>query len=132
MQRFGILIVLFLFSCAKDNNTIDASTTPPDIDPSDLPYLRVTTNEPIENEPKVPGVLSIFEGQELTFTHPIGIEYRGSTSFRLSDKKSYGLETWDEQNNDVDVSILGFPKKKIGFLMDMFFVLPTQLFLILP
>ena len=112
MQRFGFLIVLFLFSCAKDSSTIDASTTPPDIDPSDLPYLRVTTNESIENEPKVPGVLSIFEGQELTFSHPIGIEYRGSTSFRLSDKKSYGVETWDEQNNDVDVSILGFPEEE--------------------
>ena len=70
MQRFGILIVLFLFSCAKDSSTIDASTAPPDIDPSDLPYLRVTTNEPIENEPKVPGVLSILKGRSCPLPTP--------------------------------------------------------------
>ena len=81
-----VLIVLFLFLVLK-TTILSTLLLPPDIDGSDLPYLRVTTNEPIENEPKVPGVLSIFEGQELTFSHPIGIEYRGSTSFRLSDKK---------------------------------------------
>ena len=30
----------------------------------------------------------------------------------MSDKKSYGIETWDEQNNDVDASILGFPEEE--------------------
>ena len=84
---------------------------------NDLPYLRVTTNETIQNEPKVPGVLTVFERNELTFNSTIGIEYRGSTSFRLSDKKSYGLETWDDQNNDVDASILGFPEEEDWILM---------------
>jgi hypothetical protein len=42
----------------------------------------------------------------------IGIEYRGSTSFRLSDKKSFGIETWDENGMDIDVSILGLPEEE--------------------
>jgi len=111
-KRLWFLVGWVIFSCSKDSNSIEVSTSPPAIGDSDLPYLRVTTNERIENEPKVPGVLTIFEDNELTFSHPIGIEYRGSTSFRLSDKKSYGIETWDEQNNDVDASILGFPEEE--------------------
>ena len=111
-KRLWFLVGCVIFSCSKDSNSIEVSTSPPAIGDSDLPYLRVTTNERIENEPKVPGVLTIFEDNELTFSHPIGIEYRGSTSFRLSDKKSYGIETWDEQNNDVDASILGFPEEE--------------------
>ena len=35
----------------------------------------------------------------------------------MSDKKSYGLETWDDQNNDVDASILGFPEEEDWILM---------------
>ena len=111
-KRLWFLVGWVIFSCSKDSNSIEVSISPPAIGDSDLPYLRVTTNERIENEPKVPGVLTIFEDNELTFSHPIGIEYRGSTSFRLSDKKSYGIETWDEQNNDVDASILGFPEEE--------------------
>ena len=66
----------------------------------------------IENEPKVPGYLKIFEEGELVFEHHIGIEYRGSTSFRLSDKKSFGFETWDESGDDQNASILGFPEEE--------------------
>jgi hypothetical protein len=30
----------------------------------------------------------------------------------LSDKKSYGFETWDDQNEDVNVSLLDFPEEE--------------------
>ena len=39
----------------------------------------------------------------------IGIEYRGSTSFRISDKKSYGFETRDNNGSNVDLEIADFP-----------------------
>ena len=116
-RKYLVFVFVILFSCAKEGDPIDASTEPPDIEMNDLPYLRVTTNETIQNEPKVPGVLTVFERNELTFNSTIGIEYRGSTSFRLSDKKSYGLETWDDQNNDVNASILGFPEEEDWILM---------------
>ena len=79
---------------------------------SELPLFHITTAVQIENEPKVPGNLKIYQQGELLVEHPIGIEYRGSTSYRLSDKKSYGFETWDENNQDVNISLLGFPEEE--------------------
>lgn len=110
---FSLLSFLFLLaSCSKDPATETNLTSPPEIDTGALPYIRITTDVPIENEPKVAGDMAVFENQSLSFSSPIGIEYRGSTSFRLSDKKSYGLETWDNNGQDVDESILGFPEEE--------------------
>ena len=110
---FSLLSLFFLLSsCSKDPETNPNITSPPGIDTGDLPYIRITTDVSIENEPKVAGDIAIFENENLSFSSPIGIEYRGSTSFRLSDKKSYGLETWDENNQDVNESILGFPEEE--------------------
>ena len=110
---FSLLSLFFLLSsCSKDPETNPDISSPPGIDTGDLPYIRITTDVSIENEPKVAGDIAIFENENLSFSSPIGIEYRGSTSFRLSDKKSYGLETWDENNQDVNESILGFPEEE--------------------
>lgn len=84
---------------------------------SDLPLFIVNTSVSIENEPKVPGSLKIYRSGQLIEQHNLGIEFRGSTSFRLSDKKSFGFETWDEGNNDIDASILGFPEEEDWILM---------------
>ena len=107
-----LLFLVLLLSCAKDPATNPSLATPPDLDTGALPYIRIITDVSIENEPKVPGDMAVFENQSLSFSSPIGIEYRGSTSFRLSDKKSYGIETWDENNQDVNESILGFPEEE--------------------
>lgn len=103
---------LFFLNCGKNTPEVAISTSPPDVDTGELPYIRISTASLIENEPKVPGMMVVFEDQEVTFNAPIGIEYRGSTSFRLSNKKSYGLETWDENNEDVDASLFGFPEEE--------------------
>ena len=113
IRIFSLLSFLFLLaSCSKDSATETNLTSPPEIDTGALPYIRITTDVSIENEPKVAGDMAVFENQSLSFSSPIGIEYRGSTSFRLSDKKSYGLETWDNNGQDVDESILGFPEEE--------------------
>ena len=109
---FFSLMSFFLVSCSKDSTTNSNLTSPPEIDTGALPYIRISTDVSIENEPKVAGDIAVFENQSLSFSSPIGIEYRGSTSFRLSDKKSYGLETWDENGQDVNESILGFPEEE--------------------
>ncbi len=84
-----------------------------EIGDSEIPYIQVTTNGvEIQNEPKIPAKLKIFVDKEEVQSATIGIEYRGSTSFRLSDKKSFGVETWDLQGNDVDVSFFGFPAEE--------------------
>ncbi len=78
-----------------------------------IPYVVIWTNgAAIINEPKIPADLRVYiQKEEVLHTH-IGIEYRGSTSFRISDKKSFGIETWDEQGNDMDVSFFDFPPEE--------------------
>ncbi len=117
-QKILILLFLILLGCKKEPNGSDKSSIFA-VDPlgSSLPYLVVQTDETIQNEPKVPGTLTVYvEGKE-QFKTTIGIEYRGSTSYRLSDKKSYGVETWDEAGEDVSVSLLDFPEEEDWILM---------------
>ncbi len=42
------------------------------------------------------------------FNGKIGIEIRGSSS-QSFPKKSYGFETWNEDNDDTNVALMGFP-----------------------
>ena len=105
---------LFIISCGEDlNEENEKPEFVVDIGNSTLPYVVISTGIlDIQNEPKVKGTMKIWQGDEKIHDLNIGIEFRGSTSFRLSDKKSYGIETWDEEGNDVDVSIFGFPEEE--------------------
>jgi hypothetical protein len=85
---------------------------------SDLPIIIIDTyGHEIPDDPKINAGMKIIdnapgERNSLTdapvFDGPIGIEIRGSSS-QLFPKKSYGLETWDAESNDIDVSLLGMP-----------------------
>ena len=120
-----IVLLGGLASCKKDSSEpVEENPNDPeevnfavDIGDSEIPYLVITTTEPILNEPKVPAEMSLYVNKELVQTNHIGIEYRGSTSFRLSDKKSYGIETWDENGEDLDVSFFGWPEEEDWILM---------------
>ena len=129
--KFLILILsLSLLSCASELK-LGASDAPEGAlnRSSDLlPYVQVLTDAPILNEPKVAGEMRIFERNELTYTQFMGIEYRGSTSYRLSDKKSFGVETWDETGNDLSVELLGMPAEEDWILMGQVFRAPNTLF----
>ena len=94
-----------------------------DIGTSTIPYIIIDTKgTSIENEPKVAADMTIFVEQEAIQQAQIGIEFRGSTSFRLSQKKSYGIEVWDEAGNDLATSFFGFPAEEdwvlIGHIVD--------------
>ena len=55
------LLLSFLFaSCSKDGVTNTNLTNPPEVDTGALPYIRITTDVSIENEPKVAGDMAIF------------------------------------------------------------------------
>ena len=116
IKKFGLIVYFFSFigliSCRDKDVESLVETMPPINDSGELPYLRITTLSSIKNEPKVSGNLILFNNNENVFSTQIGIEYRGSTSFRLSDKKSFGFEIWDEQNAGLDASILGFPEEE--------------------
>ena len=84
-----------------------------EIGDSKIPYVIIDTKGlQIQNEPKVPASMKIYVEKQLVQEQSIGIEYRGSTSFRISDKKSYGIEAWDEAGEDMNVSFFGFPKEE--------------------
>ena len=97
---------------SKENKGEAEVTFAVDVGGSEIPYVVIETDEAIQNEPKVPATMDIYVNKEKVQTANIGIEYRGSTSFRLSDKKSYGIETWDGGGNDIDVQFFDFPEEE--------------------
>ena len=111
-----LLLITLLWGSCKDDPTGGPGPDPMGTD-SELPVVEVSSDAEIQNEPKVPGQMRIYEGGEEVFSSRIGIEYRGSTSFRLSDKRSYGFETWDENDNDESKPILDLPKEEDWILM---------------
>lgn len=81
-----------------------------DTEQSELPYLVIDTQgKEVLYEPAVPATLKLYQKKKLVQSQTITLEYRGKTSFRLSDKKSYNVETVDASGAGVDVAFLGMP-----------------------
>lgn len=115
---YSILFISLLFftACGNDNNPDEPTTTDDEIievPVADLlPQFRINTNgSNIVDEPKIDAELVITEAGEETHRGSIGIEIRGSSSQQFP-KKSFGFETRDGANEDVDVSLLGFPEEE--------------------
>jgi len=117
---FTILFLFLVHACQKDE------VEDPDDEPlfavetgnSDIPYMVIETRGlGILNEPKIPADLSIYVQKVEIQSATIGIEFRGSTSFRISDKKSFGIETWDKDGNDMDVAFFDFPEEEDFILL---------------
>ena len=79
-----------------------------------------TYGQEIPDDPKILAGMKIIDNanggyNHLTdpavFDYYAGIELRGATSQLLFPKKSYGLETWDSLQNEVDTSLFGMPKE---------------------
>ena len=116
---FVLFTILLLITACKKNTSVTPTESPTTVQntgpfaDSDIPYIVIDTKETsIENEPKVPAEMTIFVNEVESQKANIGIEFRGSTSFRLSNKKSYGIEIWDEAGNDIDASFFGFPEEE--------------------
>ncbi|MBP6181257.1 CotH kinase family protein [Flavobacterium sp.] len=112
---FFIFFITLFISCSKDEPTSSEEKTlvsAVDIGNSELPYIKISTATAILNEPKVAGKMEIYINKKRVLNSTIGIEYRGSTSYRISDKKSFGIETRDSNGIGVDVSVLGFPAEE--------------------
>ena len=124
IRFMGVLLIMMIYlqSCKKNEEPTKKDDTTSgefaiDMGDSEIPYIVIKTSAVIQNQKKVSGELSIYVEKKLVQTNFIGIEYRGSTSFRLSDKKSYGIETWDEAGEDLDVSFFGWPEEEDWILM---------------
>lgn len=88
---------------------------------SNLPIVKINTlGNSIVDEPKVlsnmqiidngPGLRNYITDTVYTYDGNIGIEVRGSSS-QSFPKKSFGFETWDSLSNEIDTSLLGFPRE---------------------
>ena len=130
LKFFPLFLLLGLISCTSQLKVGSSEAPEGALNRSSdlLPYVQVLTDAPILNEPKVGGEMRIFERNELTHTQFMGIEYRGSTSYRMSDKKSFGFEIWDEGGNDLSVEVLGMPAQEDWILMGQVFRAPNTLF----
>ncbi len=98
----------------NDGKPLEAAV---EIGNSKLPYIKISTKSEILNEPKVAGEMEIYIDKKRVLYTPIGIEYRGSTSYRISDKKSFGIETRDANGNNANISVLGLPKENDWILL---------------
>ncbi|MBN2280419.1 MAG: CotH kinase family protein [Candidatus Marinimicrobia bacterium] len=89
---------------------------------SNLPIILINTNgREIPDEEKISAEMKIIWNEDgsrnfiAATTHhyigKIGIEIRGSSSVYFFPKKQYALETRDEQENNLNVSLLGLPKE---------------------
>lgn len=121
MKRYpALILIVALFACEQDPvvDPVDEPLFAVETGSSEIPYVVVETRGlGILNEPKIPAEMTLYVRKAEIQRTNIGIEYRGSTSFRLSDKKSYGLETRDAAGNDVDASFFGFPPEEDWILM---------------
>ena len=111
----------FNASCSSDDSAPESpapETENPEeptveINPEDrLPLFSIDTGSNIiVDEPKVNATMTIVEAGSESYSGNIGIEFRGASS-QSFPKKSFGLETRDEANEDLDVSLLEFPEEE--------------------
>ncbi|MGC1514081.1 MAG: CotH kinase family protein, partial [Maribacter sp.] len=77
-----------------------------------LPLFSISTNgNTIVDEPKTDASFTITKADVTTYEGFMGIEFRGSSSQQFP-KKSYGFETRDAANEDLDASLLDLPEEE--------------------
>jgi hypothetical protein len=109
-----ILFSFVLVCCSSDSINVDDNTNNgnPELPSNALPNIFIHTNgNTIVDEPKVLGTMEITADGVDVFTGSIAIEIRGASS-QMFPKKSYGFETRDGNNQDLDVSLLGLPEEE--------------------
>ncbi len=111
-RSFIVLLIVLLalaLSCS-DERQIDPGPTPT---PGEgLAQVQVDAFGVIVDEPKINADFTITFDDQVAYEGLIGIEFRGASSQALFPKKSYGLETRDANNQDLDVSLLGLPEEE--------------------
>lgn len=112
-NMFLALFALVVCACSSDDNNDDPTIDPPDnTNLNRLPLFSVNTNGiSIVDEPKIAGNYTITEDGETLHSGSLGIEIRGQSS-QLFPKKSYGLETWDVEGNDINATFFDMPEEE--------------------
>ena len=77
-----------------------------------MPQVAINTDEvTIIDESKINAYIIFSKEDVISYEGNIGIEIREATSQKYP-KKSFGLETRDKNNEDLNVSLLGFPEEE--------------------
>lgn len=114
---FWLLLVVFV-SCQEPTEVIlpkgdDGQVFAIDTGESEIPYLVIDTQgKDVPYEPGIPAKMKVYQKKKLIQEQTIELEYRGKTSFRLSDKKGFNFETVDESGSGVDVAFFGLPAEE--------------------
>jgi hypothetical protein len=115
-----VVLAFFLVACGSDNYS-SSQPPPTDVDQPlvnlhKLPIVEIDTlGNIIVDEPKVKTMMVVKElnddGIEIvTYQGFAGLEFRGASS-QSFDKKSYGVETRNDDDSNLNTSILGFPEE---------------------
>ncbi|MFN4000261.1 CotH kinase family protein [Algoriphagus sp.] len=122
VHRNGWLVSLFFLllfvSCQEPTELLiskgdDGQVFAIDTKESEIPYLVIDTEgREIPYEPGVLAKMKIYQKKKLIQKQGIDIEYRGKTSFRLSDKKGFNFETVDDSGASMDVAFFGMPMEE--------------------
>lgn len=121
------LYILDMYAWADQGTLLEWSVTfgaqptgPFSFSSSNLPIVLIDTyGQEIPDDPKIQVGMKIIDnpgGERNHVDDPpayddfAGIEIRGSSS-QMFPKKSYGFETWDEQGEEIKVSLLGMPEE---------------------
>ncbi|WP_111670543.1 CotH kinase family protein [Algoriphagus litoralis] len=113
-----IVVLLFITACSDPVEKPipmgdDGQVFAVDTEESELPYLVIDTQgREIPYEPGTSARMKIYQQKKLIQEETIDLEYRGKTSFRLSDKKGFNFETVDEVGEGVDVAFFGMPAEE--------------------
>ena len=118
---FFLTFFLFLLNCEKESTDINNTSEELNLDETNLlPQFKIdTSNKTIVDEPKIPASMDLYIDGGLNKSYNIGIEIRGSSS-QFFEKKSYGVETWDSNNEDIDTDLGGFPEEEDWILYGPF------------
>jgi hypothetical protein len=112
------VVLFFIISCSDPVERPvptgdDGQVFAIDTEESELPYLVIDTQgREIPYEPGTAAEMKIYVEKKLQQTQRIELEYRGKTSFRLSDKKGFNFETIDESGDGMDVAFFGMPEEE--------------------
>lgn len=114
---FLLLVAMSAASCRQekkiDIKDVNQYRFAANIGDSEIPYIVIDTKgEAVKDEPKIKADMYIFEKKKLIQQQNIGIEYKGKTSYRFSDKKPYSIEVWDSTSKDKKASFFGLPENE--------------------
>lgn len=118
--------IVFLSAAITDTshhykNTPEWFIEPSEFTSSNLPVFIINTfGKTIQDENRIKAEMKVIYGGDgkrnlvsdtnYHYAGYISVELKGNSS-KMFPKKSYRFETWDEYDNDTNISLLGFPKE---------------------